>query len=578
MHMFFKCVQVLILLLCINVGQVALAASLQFSPSTGVYTTGSSYTVRVVVNTDGKPINAAEGTIKFNPKEVTVVSVDRSASIFNLWVAEPTFSNLAGTITFSGGLPSGYTGAAGTVFSVTFRSIGSGPAKVSFTGGAVLANDGQGTNVLSAMNGGSYTIQAVSTDSVPEIIEYIAPANTPGVPKIMSATHPDPTAWYSKVEAVMGWELPSGIIAVRTALDGSPTTVPTKVYDNPIKTITLSDLEEGTVYFHLQFKNSEGWGKVAHYRLATDTSAPSTFSVDLKENSDLSSPIQTLTLSIDVKKEISPVKRFMVKIDDRELYEYLDEEAPQELVLPALEPGYHAIIIEAFDQAGNSSVDTESFIIEAFAKPVFTDYPNELNEEVIPVIKGMSRPGAKLEIILEKIGGEPTTYTVTANEAGVFNFIPEGTLSLGVYELSALATDVHGAKSERSEVVRIAVQKPGYILFGEKVISFLTIAISLVSLVVVLFLSFWFTVMYLRRLRRKVFTESTEAHVILTREFNRLEAIIATQKTNVTEAKKTKKLNSAEEDAFVQLEEGVRSARIYIEKEVLDVEHLVDNK
>jgi hypothetical protein len=79
-----------------------MAATMSVSPNTGVYNTGSTFTVKVVVNTQGKSVNAAEGTVKFNPQELSVVSVDRSSSIFNLWVTEPTFSNSAGTINFSG--------------------------------------------------------------------------------------------------------------------------------------------------------------------------------------------------------------------------------------------------------------------------------------------------------------------------------------------------------------------------------------------------------------------------------------------------------------------------------------------
>ena len=91
--------------------EVTLAATLSVSPGTGVYQSGTTFTAKVVVNTQGDPINAADGSLKFNPQELSVVSVNRSSSIFNLWVTEPAFSNSAGTISFSGGLPSGYTGS-----------------------------------------------------------------------------------------------------------------------------------------------------------------------------------------------------------------------------------------------------------------------------------------------------------------------------------------------------------------------------------------------------------------------------------------------------------------------------------
>ena len=77
---------------------VAEAATLRLSPATGGYTAGSTFTVQVVINTEGAGVNAAEGTLSFNPSELSVVSVSRGASIFNLWTQEPSFSNGAGTI------------------------------------------------------------------------------------------------------------------------------------------------------------------------------------------------------------------------------------------------------------------------------------------------------------------------------------------------------------------------------------------------------------------------------------------------------------------------------------------------
>jgi hypothetical protein len=139
---------------CMTVS-LAEAATLSLTPGTGVYQSNTTFSARVVVNTQGQAINAADATLSFNPSQLAVVSVNRVGSIFNLWVTEPTYSNSAGTITFSGGLPSGYTGSAGTVMNVTFRAVGSGSARVNFSSGSVLANDGRGTNVLNTMNGGS---------------------------------------------------------------------------------------------------------------------------------------------------------------------------------------------------------------------------------------------------------------------------------------------------------------------------------------------------------------------------------------------------------------------------------------
>lgn len=550
------------------------AATLSLSPGTNVYNTGSTFTVRLLVNSSGQSINAAEGTLKFNPSELSVVSVSRGGSIFNLWVTEPTFSNSAGTVSFSGGSPAGYSGSAGTVMSVTFRAKGSGPAKVTFSSGSVLANDGRGSNVLTNMNGGTYTIQAATEAPEAEevVIEYVAPANTPAAPNISSPTHPDPDGWSNNTTATLNWTLPAGITGVRTLLDDSASTIPNKIYDTPIDTITISDLDEGVSYFHLQFRNADGWGGVSHYRLAVDTAAPSAIDVQLAENADLTSPTQSL--AVTVEDEGGEVNRFMVQIDTREPFEHVRETASGTIPLPELEPGHHTIVVEAFDAAGNSIVGTFSFDIAAFERPTFTEYPTQLNEEVIPVIKGMTRPSSTVEVTMTKLGSEPVTYTVQSDQSGEFTFIPDGRLSSGVYELSAKAIDQHGAQSEMSEVIRMAVQQPGYIRIGSFLVNILSVIIPLIALLGLLGFGIWYLIVYLRRFRRKIRVESFEALEILHREFDTLRGDLEEQRMALEKSRKTKKLTKAEAAMIDFMANALNQAEDRVEKEVTDVTEL----
>ncbi len=549
------------------------AATLSVSPGTGVYSAGTTFTVQVVVNTQGKPINAAEGNLKFNPNELSVVSVDRSNSIFNLWVTEPAFSNSAGTINFSGGLPSGYTGSAGRIFNITFRTKAAATARLSLTGGSVLANDGMGTNVLSGMNGGTFTVQAPSTSPTPEVVEYVAPANTPGQPSISSGTHADPLLWYKKKDASLTWTLPAGITGVRTLLDSSASSIPTKVYETPITEITLNDLDEGVSYFHLQFRNEDGWGRVAHYRLAVDTISPSLFELSQPEEFDSSSPEQTILYKVE--DESSEVRRFKIKINNDEAYEYEDTEATGKIVLTDLSPGYYAIIIEAIDEAGNGLIASYSLTVDSFAKPVFTDYPSEINEEVIPVIKGTTKPGAEVNIEVKKIGSEAVFYDVVADTEGIYTLIPSGTFTIGVYELKAKAKDASGAESEISDTIRIAVQEPGYIQVGSFIINILSVLIPLLAMLVLLVIATFFLIAYFRKFRRSVSKESKEVETVMLGEFKKLQSLIDVKKDELVNSRKTKKLTKAEETLVEELKQALQDSEKRIEKEVLDVENLV---
>src|SRR3989344_6704130 len=135
--------------LCLFVPLSATAQGiLSLSPSTGSYRVGESFSVIVNLNTGGESVNASTGQINFDNSKLQVVSLGYSQSIFSLWTDNPSCSNPAGTINFSGGVPSpGFTGASGSILRITFKGKASGQAPVNFLSGSVLANDGQVTNI-----------------------------------------------------------------------------------------------------------------------------------------------------------------------------------------------------------------------------------------------------------------------------------------------------------------------------------------------------------------------------------------------------------------------------------------------
>ena len=131
----------------------AAAASLYLFPPSGSYQVGQNFSVSVRVASGEDAINAAEATLIFNPAELLV-----TGSVFDLWTSDPAFSNAAGTINFGGGTKKGLTGSAGMILRVDFQAKANASAQVNFSAGSVLAADGKGTNVLSGMTGGLYTL------------------------------------------------------------------------------------------------------------------------------------------------------------------------------------------------------------------------------------------------------------------------------------------------------------------------------------------------------------------------------------------------------------------------------------
>lgn len=563
-------------LLCLAFPGVVSAATLSLSPDTGVFTVGGTFSARVIVNTQGSPVNAAEAGLKFNPNELSVVSISKG-SLFNLWAVEPTFSNSAGTISFGGGSTTGYTGSQGTVLTITFRIKTAAASRVTFSTGSVLAADGIGTNVLRNMTGGTYTSTAVSDTPTAEVVEYVAPANTPAAPVISSASHADPEGWSNTSSAVLSWSLPSGVVAVRTLLSESASAIPTKVYEPAIANITLDDLEDGEQYFHLQFRNDDGWGKVASYRLGVDTQKPEAWSVSFDPDVPPSSPLQTLL--IEGEDDGSPVERFLVKVNDEAPFEFIDVDGERKVPLPALTPGYHVIIVEMFDAAGNSVLETFSLTIESFAAPLFTEYPVTVNAGNIPVFKGVSQPEVAVTATLRRLGDDDTSdhiLTATANKEGEFYLITDGSLASGVYELSATAQAADGAQSAQSEVVRFKVEQAGYVRLGVWAISFLSVLVPLVALVLMLGLLFWYSVHRVRSIRTYVVTETSEALDILEREFNRLHVVLDEAAAKAAATRKSNELTKAEKSFVETVAQQVTTTHDILKKEIADVDDIVN--
>lgn len=554
------------------------AASLSLSPTTGVYTVGQNFTARVAINTQGQPVNASEAVLKFDPAQLQVVNINQSGSIFNLWTIDPTFSNTAGTVTFGGGSPKGYTGSAGTILSITFRPKAAGTAKVTFTSGSALAADGKGTNVLTNMSGSTYTVAAVTAEPQPEeIVQYVAPANTPAAPSISSKTHPNQGDWYQSTKAELTWSLPSGVTAVRTGLDNNPGSVPSVVYDNPISSKTLEDLEPGVQYFHLQFKNENGWGKVAHYRLAVDNQKPTAFEITMADE-NITNPQPTLQFK--VTDEGSGAVRYIIQLDGGEATEFIDDSGKGLYQLPKIQPGRHSVTVEAFDAADNSIVANFAFDIASFEKPVFTDYPAQIAADVIPVITGSTRPNATVVISVTAVGGEYANavgaeYEVKANAEGVFTFIPDGRFTNGVYELVAVSTDEYGAQSDPSNTLRLVVADPTYVQAGTAAVKILSFLVPLIALLLLLVLVTVYLFGRIRRISRFVIRETKEAEESVVMSFAKLREVIETHAKTLAASRKTKKLTKAETDLFAALRNEVAAAERRVSKEVSDVDDVV---
>lgn len=338
---------------------VAFAASLQLTPASGTYPSGQNFSVQVAINAAGAAVNSAEGTISFDASKLTVVNVSNDGA-FNLWVEEPSFSNSAGTISFSGGGTTPFSNTR-TIMTVTFRGKAEGSAAVSFQSGKVLAGAGQDVSGTNA--GGTYTIGPAAAPQQPEQPQQPTQTTTPGAgikpqpPRnIESSTHPEEDVWYSATSSNFSWDVPYGILAVRTSFAQSTTTDEVEEHEPPVADMSYEVPEDGVWHFTLAFKNRNGWGDAASYQIQVDSMPPEPFEVSA-EGGDLSA-----VLTFQTTDALSGIDNYIIYVDDLEV----DAATPGDLgeegnfTLTGINPGDHAITVVAFDNAGNSiSADTD---------------------------------------------------------------------------------------------------------------------------------------------------------------------------------------------------------------------------
>jgi len=554
---------------------VASAATLYFSPSSGEYAVGKTFSVSVYVSSADQAMNAASGVISFPSDKLEVTSLSKTGSIFTLWVQEPSFSNSAGTVNFEGiVLNPGFTGSNGKAITIAFRTKASGNTPLTFSSGSALANDGKGTNILTGMGDANFSIGQV-LPGAPEIVTPAETAGTPEAPVISSLTHPDPNKWYAESSAKFNWNVPKDITAVRLLVGKIPNAIPTITYTTPINSKDVSNLADGIWYFSVRLKNNAGWGAVSHFRFQIDTEPPAPFTIKFIDGNETENPRPTVVF--DTTDSLSGVNYYKIKIGEGDFFSVAPEIVKTNpYTLPLQNPGKRNILVQAFDNAENYSVATEEFIIKPLQTPVFTEYPKELQSGEALTAKGETKyPNSQIIVWLQKEKDDPKSFTVQSDQDGKFTFVADEKLSSGVYTAWAEVTDARGAKSNPSEKVTISVGQPAFLKIGSWAVGFLAVIIPLVALVFALLFIIWYGRHKFASFRKKLKNlrkEVREAESALHKAFDMLKEDIREQVKLLEKTRTKRQLTEEEEKIIKQLRKDLDDAEKFVRKEIEDIE------
>lgn len=346
------------------------AATLTLSPTSVAVDAGTSVTETIFVSSADQAMNAVSGILSFPANLLQVVSVSRVSSILTLWVVEPTFSNIDGTISWSGIVPNpGYIGNSGRVFSVQFRGKKAGLATITFQSSSqVLANDGNGTNILTGTKPAVITVNSPTLRSEPAPSAPVLTKNTGLLASITSSTHPDQTQWYKLSHAVFDWTNAQGVSAVRLGYDKNADGSPGVLYSDPISHKEL-DFDNGIWYFHVQEKGSSEWGPISTYKVQIDTMPPLSFRI-LFPNGTSTQAGSPTALRFFAQDELSGIDHYQLSVDGKSST-VSAEEGSKPYAL-STNPGAHVLLIQAYDKAGNvTSAEGKFSVVGGDSSPFF---------------------------------------------------------------------------------------------------------------------------------------------------------------------------------------------------------------
>ena len=562
----------------------AQAATLYFSPSSGNFSVGDILTTSVLVNTQSKAINTADAVINFPAGLLEVVSVNKSGSIFSLWVEEPAFSNSAGTIMFNGGLPTpGFTGTAGKMINIVFRVKNSGTASLVFSSGAVRANDGFGTDILQTKAQAQYNLITEEKPVVPPPAPVAPPDTTvapptsgvPQAPNISSPTHPDQDEWYAQSTATLTWPVSNNVTAARLLIGKIPSAAPTVLYAPPISKRTVDDLTDGVWYFHAQLRNNSGWGSTTHFRLQIDTKNPERFNIELAPREDPTDP--KVKFSFDAVDATSGIDHYEVQIDGKEPLIWRDD-GSKIFEAPVLDIGLHILTAKAVDKAGNFLASSIEFKIEPLLSPEIVEYPRELIVGEMLIVRGETYLNAEVTVWLQREDRTPAKHTVRSDGAGSFTLVIEKGLETGDYKAWAEVTDNRGARSAESEKVIIIVKQPkqpAFIQIGNFALGVLSIFIPLIALILLLVYLAWHWWHKFTTMRNRVRKEIREAELALHGAFDLLKEAIRKQIKMLEKTRTKRELTKEEEKIIKRLKKDLDDAEKFVKKEIEDIERTI---
>jgi hypothetical protein len=549
----------------------AAESQLYFSPASGSYAVNQSFPVTVQIDTAGESINAAEGTITFNAEELRVENIEITPSIFTMWFIAPTtsISGKEGTIRFSGAVPAGeeFVGTAGRVMTVQFRALRNVSSEIWFSqGAAVLAANGRGNNMLSSLRSATFSL---TQGQVASAVQFANQDPLAAAPRLSSPTHPLQTGWYSAATATISVLLPSMAQRIKSGLSRSKEAFP-EGSEGPLQdTLVFGGIPEGVNYALVQYTTPEGISAVGSYALNIDRTPPLITTFTEAPRADPTDP--RVAFSIAATDEGSGIAWYELQINDL---------PPEVFETPAggtfrpdspLRPGEYTITAVARDAAGNTAASTTAFSVTALEAPAIERVPDAITAGEPLTLHGGTYGSVEVVASIVRDGEAPIEKRSRATDDGAFTILLFESTPAGMYSITLAALDERGASSPPSAPIEITVRQPALKLFGSIAISYLSILVPLIALLILVVIMLAWVWGRARGFHRGVLAESTDAQSKVHQAFEDTYMMIEKQIRTLERAGSTRELTREESGMLRVLERQLLMMEQAILEEIRDV-------
>lgn len=567
----------------------AAGASLFLAPASGTFVIGDKFTVTVRVATGGQAVNAAEGVVNFDKNYLEVAGVSKSGSIFSLWTSEPGANQSAGTVSFGGGLPPpGYSGQSGKIISITFKAKAVGTGNVRFSSGAVLANDGKGTNILESLGSANFKVAAKEVaEKEPAAPTKPAAPKTPAVPPVetikqedeeynkpavSSPTHPDQNAWYRAGDAEFRWEPPPAVTGVSFDLNKELAFEPDSVSEGLLSAKTYPGLDNGIWYFHLRYFDGKKWGTTDHYRVLVDRVRPLPFSIEVRQEEPGNYP-KLYFKTIDELSGVSAYEIYVNSLEEKR-FNLPEDEAQSKLnvQLSALGYGEHTAMVKVTDRAGNETVETVKFTVPPIDTPVIKNYARELKSSDQFFISGTALENINVNVYIQDEDNRLVTKLAHSDKNGNWFHVHDRGLENGRYIAWVDGENLNGIKSLPSEKVSFLVTPPVFARLGSLVINYFTVIVSLLFMVILIIL----LILYLAgKIRRKLKKETVEVEEVLHQNMAELRKTVEEEMGRLDNLKRVSEFKAENANMKKLLDDQIEKTEKKILSEIKDVEDIL---